>query len=87
MALLKLAGYKEAQASVKMEDVMRIETRLAKASLSPVQMRDPMAIYHKMTMTEFKQKYNKLDWDGYFTALGIKVDELNVSTPDFFVEL
>lgn len=87
VALLKLAGYKEAQASVKMEDVMRIETRLAKASLSPVQMRDPMAIYHKMTMTEFKQKYNKLDWDGYFTALGIKVDELNVSTPDFFVEL
>lgn len=70
------------------KEVMAIETRLAKASNSMEEMRDPNANYHKMTPTELAKLAPGLDWKVYFQTLGLdKVDSLIVRQPKFFQEL
>jgi putative endopeptidase len=68
--------------------VMQMETRLAKASLSPEENRDPEATYHKMSRDELKGRIPWIDWDAFFTAIGYtEIRELNVHQPAFFGEL
>ena len=61
--LFQMVGYDEATAQKKMEAVMAIETRIAKASYSQVQLRDIDKNYHKMT-------YNQLVLDLSWHRLG-----------------
>ena len=81
VTMFKLLGDTEEQAKARMQDVLRIETRLAKASLSNVEMRNPENIYHKMTIDEFNKEYNKLDWAFFFKTIGADLKELNVGMP------
>ena len=75
-----LAGFEEAVATQKMEAVMKIETALAEKSFSATEQRNPAANYHKMTMEELKADFVGIDWENYFTTLGIKeLKELSVS--------
>ncbi|HJE46572.1 M13 family metallopeptidase [Phocaeicola coprophilus] len=77
--LFKLAGFTDAEAEQKMNDVLEIETTIAKASFSAVQRRDPEANYHKMTYADLKKQFSGIDWDVYLKGLGVQgVEELNV---------
>lgn len=77
--LFKLAGFTDAEAEQKMNDVLEIETTIAKASFSAVQRRDPEANYHKMTYADLKKQFSEIDWDAYLKGLGVQgVEELNV---------
>ena len=77
--LFKLAGFTDAEAEQKMNDVLEIETTIAKASFSAVQRRDPEANYHKMTYADLKKHFSGIDWDAYLKGLGVQgVEELNV---------
>lgn len=77
--LFKLAGFTDAEAEQKMNDVLEIETTIAKASFSAVQRRDPEANYHKMTYADLKKQFSGIDWDAYLKGLGVRgVEELNV---------
>ncbi len=77
--LFTLAGFSEADADKKMNDVMEVETAIAKASLSAVELRDPEANYHKMSYAELQKTISGIDWDVYLKGLGISgVNELNV---------
>ena len=78
--MFQLAGMDEAQATKNMEAVMEIETRLAKVSYNAVELRNPAANYHKMTLDELKKEIPGFDWDAYINKLGVKgVTSLNVS--------
>ena len=59
----KLVGYSETVATQKMNNIMELETRLAKAHKSRVELRDPASNYHKMTYDELKKQYQGIDWD------------------------
>ena len=77
--LFKLAGFTDAEAEQKMNDVLEIETTIAKASFGAVQRRDPEANYHKMTYADLKKQFSGIDWDAYLKGLGVQgVEELNV---------
>lgn len=78
--MFELAGFTTEQAKKNAEAVMKIETRIAKASFSAVEQRDPHANYHKMTIEEVKKQIPGIDWDMYFTTMGLKdVKNLSVS--------
>ena len=78
-----LAGFDEAVATKKMEAVMKIETAIADKSYSATEQRNPAANYHKMTMEELKADFKGIDWDTYFSVLGINgLKELSVSQPE-----
>lgn len=68
--MFELTGFSAKEAKTKMEAVLEIETRLAKASKSSVEQRDSKANYHKMTVEELKQRFSKIDWNTFFTLYG-----------------
>ena len=69
--MFQLAGYDETAAAKNMELVMNIETRLAKAFTSRVDLRNPYANYNKMSMAQVKKTYPTFDWDAYLTSYGL----------------
>lgn len=82
--LLTLSGESAAQAHTDAVSILRIETALAKASLTRVQQRDPHGIYHMMPVADLKKLTPSIDWTKYFTEQGAPgVAKLNVSQPEF----
>ena len=80
--MFKLHGFNAEEATAKMEAVMKIETRLATKHLSRVERRDPMNSYHKMSYADFKKEIPGIDWDTYYSILGINgIEELNLAHP------
>jgi putative endopeptidase len=70
------------------ETVMQMETRLANASKSPEENRDPEATYHKVNRDELGTLCPGIDWDAFFDAIGYpEIHEINVHQPEFFAEL
>jgi putative endopeptidase len=65
--------------------VFNLEMALAKGSLSPIERRDPKAIYHKMSLVDLQKIAPSFAWDAYFAQMGLKKDAaLNVAVPEFF---
>src|ERR1700726_503177 len=65
--------------------VLRMETRLAKASLTRLERRDPYKQKHKMSVAELYKVVPDFDWSAYFAASDVpKFQILNVGWPDFF---
>ena len=85
--MFQLTGDDEATAQRKMQSVMDVETRMAKASKSRVELRDPASNYHKMTYDEFKKQFAGYDWDRYFHLNFIDgLDSLSVGQPEALKE-
>lgn len=83
--VLTLAGTDPKQALDDSKAVLEIETALAEASMTPVQLRDNQANYHKVGFAGLKKAAKGLDWDGYFAAAGLpKSKTLNLRTPGYF---
>jgi putative endopeptidase len=85
-SMLSLLGRPDARKEA--ETVLQMETRLAKASNSPEENRDPEATYHKMSRDALKGLTPEIDWDVFFTVIGYpEIREINVHQPGFFREL
>ncbi|MBR2936350.1 MAG: M13 family peptidase, partial [Paludibacteraceae bacterium] len=65
-------------AAEKAQTVLRLETRLANAALSNVELRDPVANYNKMSVEELQKLVPEVDWKVYFAGLNIAPDSLSV---------
>lgn len=83
--MLELAGEPAAQAGAEAQAILRMETELAKASLSRVARRDPQQTYHKLTLKDLESLAPAIDWPKYFFGLGTPAfTALNIAEPDFF---
>ncbi|QEE29506.1 M13 family metallopeptidase [Terriglobus albidus] len=81
---LTLAGEPKATAEADAAAIMKIETTLAKASLTRVERRDPYKEYHKMSVEDLGKLTPSIDWNRYFVAQNVPgVKSLNVNQPDF----
>ena len=70
------------------DTVMRMETSLAKATLTRVEMRDPYKLKHKMGVAELAKIAPNFDWNTYFAASGVpKFEILKVEWPDFYKQV
>ncbi len=70
--------YGQASAAEKAATVLRLETRLAKAAFSNVELRDPITNYNKMSVEELQKLVPEVDWEVYFAGLNIAPDSLSV---------
>jgi putative endopeptidase len=87
-SMLRLIGEAAESAGKDAGTVMRIETALAGASLTRVELRDPYKTYHKMTVKEIKKITPSFRWDDYLKTGGAaEIRELNVTEPKFFEAL
>lgn len=68
--MFRLVGDDETTAQKKMEAVFNIEMRIAKASKSMVELRDPEANYHKMTFNQLLNDYPGIDWSTLLLCSG-----------------
>jgi putative endopeptidase len=77
-----LAGSSEAEAIPAVAGVMKIETALAQARLSRVELRDPKVQDHPMSFAELKTLAPHFDWSEEFRVLGVTPDgHMNVPQP------
>ena len=68
--------------------VMRIETRLAKASFTNVDDNDELKTYNKMSLEELQAFAPGMNWSRIFRVLSCPdVTEVNIRNPSFFKEL
>ncbi len=82
--ILGLSGEPGEKEKADADSIMRIETALAKASLTRVERRDPHKTYHLMTIAELSQLTPSIQWAHYFAVQGAPgVAKLNVSQPEF----
>ena len=82
--MLQFLGDKSQQTQHEAQVVMRIETELAKGSMSQITQRDPHAIYHLMSLDQLSHLSTHFDWTGYFQARGYSdIKHLNVAMPEF----
>ena len=82
--LLSLTGESADQAKADADAALKIETALAKASLTRVERRDPHNTYHMETIAELEKLAPSIDWLEYFKVQGAPdVAKLNVSQPEF----
>lgn len=80
-----LLGDDPAKANTEAQTVMAIETKLAEASLTRVELRDPEKLYHRMTVAQMKDLGTTYDWPAYMQKLGVNQQApVNVATPEFF---
>jgi putative endopeptidase len=86
--MFELAGDSAEKSAGEAQTVMTIETALAKASLTKVQLRDPQANYHKMSAAQLKDLTPDFSWNSFFAEVGLPgLSETNIGQPDFFKEM
>ena len=74
--MFALFGYENPEALS--QTVLRLETRLAKAAKSNVELRDPMANYNKMSLDDLKALVPEVDWDAFLGAMNVTTDSVSV---------
>ena len=83
--MLVLAGDQPAAAQSEAQAVMKLETALAKGSKTRVELRDPVANYHKMSQEDLQKLTPRFDWKAYFAVLGLaQPGDVDVGQPEFF---
>lgn len=86
--MLVFSGFSKEKAENGAQTIMNIESRLAHASMTRFESRDPHATYNKMTQEKIAELYSNFNWNSYFVNLGLKYDgDINVKQPEFFAEL
>lgn len=82
--MLELIGEDPASTTEKAKAILAIETKLAEKSMTPVQLRDPNAVYHLMTQEEFQKLTPSIKWKNFFQVVNPpKFLQVNVAQPEF----
>ncbi len=85
---LRLSGVPAKKAAEGARTVMRIETALAKASLTNVEKRDPRKIWHRTPTAGLVNGSKSFRWADYLADSGAPVSPwVNVTEPAFLAEL
>jgi len=83
--MFELLGDQPKVSAAEAHTVMRIETTLARGSMTPVERREPKSLDHKMTSGNLQKISPAFQWRIYFTKVGLPaLPSLNVASPGFF---
>src|SRR5882762_8520211 len=86
--VFELLGDNTETAKKNAETLMRMETALAKASMTRVERRDPYKLKNKMKIPGLEELAPNFDWKTYYSALQYpKIEILNVGVPAFFKQV
>jgi putative endopeptidase len=83
--MLGLLGDAPEAASAGANTVMRIETRLAESSRTPVQLRDREAQYNRTLLPQLSTLTPRLNWNLYLSTIDVEdIKHVIVGQPEFF---
>lgn len=70
------------------QQILELETRLAEAQWSRVQLRDANARYNKYEVADLKQLTGDMNWQALLAPMGLEeISEINIMTPSYFESL
>jgi len=81
--LFQLLGDAPEQAAAGAQHVMAVEMRLAGSAMSQVQMRNPTAVYNRMTLDSLDRMVPRLQFRKFLAAQGVNVKDVVVNQPAF----
>jgi endothelin-converting enzyme/putative endopeptidase len=86
--MLTIGGESPAQAKADAQAIMKMETDLAKASLTRVEKREPHNLYHMMSLEQLQASSPAIDWSAFLADENVTAKgDVNVSEPAFYKEL
>ncbi|HVF34042.1 MAG TPA: M13 family metallopeptidase [Candidatus Saccharimonadia bacterium] len=85
--MLVLAGVPAAEAKQQARTVLTLETRLAKASMDQVAMRDPGNYYNIVTVAAADEQTPNFPWSAYLRTVGVEQESFSLAQPGFFAEV
>nr|KAJ9619057.1 hypothetical protein H2204_012868 [Knufia peltigerae] len=86
--VLTLSGVDAAQAAEQAKAVMAFESRLAKASMSRIEMRDPAKRYNPLSAADADKLTPNFSWTALFDTLKVPAaQKFSLAQPGFFSEM
>ncbi len=86
--MLVLAGDDSSKAAASAEEILKMETTMARASMTRVERRDPNATYHRMSVSELSHLTPSLAWNSFLAGIGYPdIDVANVGMPGFMKKI
>jgi predicted metalloendopeptidase len=83
--MLTLAGEPAATAKEDAQKILALETKLAEASRTRVELRDPQKNYNKMAQSDLQALTPDWNWADYFKEINLtEPGDIDVHQPDFF---
>src|SRR5438876_2360709 len=83
--MLTLLGEPAQKAADDAKRIMALETKLAEASRTRVQLRDPIKNYNKMDVRQLQDVTPDWNWSDYFKTIDlVESGDVNVQQPEFF---
>jgi predicted metalloendopeptidase len=83
--MLGLAGFSPADVKTRVDDVMRIETKLARLQQDKVTRRDPYKVYHPVDRAGLASMAKTFPWDAYLATLSLPAArEITVNDRAYF---
>ncbi len=83
--MLTLLGEAPGKAADDARKIIALETSLAKASRTRVELRDPQKNYNKMSQADLQKLTPDWNWADYFKAINLtEPGDINVGQPEFF---
>ncbi|MEQ8361309.1 MAG: M13 family metallopeptidase [Cyclobacteriaceae bacterium] len=86
MKMLQLSGESIDQSKRSADKIVAIETQLAKATLTKEESRNPANLYNKRSVKQLQAVAPDVDWEKYFEGLGVELDSVIVTEPEFIKE-
>ena len=85
--MFNIAGI-EGDVEAEAARVMELETRLARASMTLLERRNPYKTYNRRNLQQLKEDLPNIDWDLYFSTLGTgDPGDFNLGMPEYFAEI
>ena len=86
--IFKLLGDAPNAAAANAKTVLDLQTRLARASLTPVERRNPDNNYNKISLPAAKEMMPNFSWDSYLADRSVPAfSDINIAPPKFFAEV
>ena len=86
--IFQTLGYEEAKAKASAQQLLALETQLAKDSRKREDLRDPYENYHPMPVAEVQKLTPDFDFNAFYKEMGLaQVDTVDVGQPEFFTAL
>ena len=86
--IFKIIGYDDVKAKQSAENLIKLETAMAKASRKLEDTRDPVKNYNKLSFKKLSETTPNLDWIVFIKGVGLQsVDTVIVGQPEYLLAL
>jgi putative endopeptidase len=86
--MFKIIGYDDAKAMQAADNLMKLETAIAKTSRKREDTRDPLKNYNKISFKQLTESMPNFDWIIFTKGVGLQaVDTVVVGQPEFFTAI